>query len=108
MRAGELDQRISFVARPTTKSPSGDDVPGSPVTYATVYARITPAKGQRPEFYQADRLNVKTKYDVRVRYVAGLTEDMEIIWGSRVLNILSIPDAGKRPGWLLILAEEQR
>ncbi len=108
MRAGKLDQKITYRTVPTTKSATGADVPGAPVDFATVYAQITPAKGQRGEFFAADRLNVKTKYDLKHRYVAGLTEGMQVAWGSRTLNVLSVPDVGSRPGYMVVLAEELR
>ncbi len=110
MRAGKLDQLITYRTVPTTKSATGADVPGTPVDFATVYAEITPSRGNRGEFDAANRLNVKTRYDLKHRYVAGLTEGMQVSWGSpeRLLNVLSVPDVGPRAGYMIVLAEEQR
>ena len=107
MRAGKLDQKITFRTKPTTKSLSGEDVEGAPVEFATVYASVTPTKRLKPEFFSADEWHVKTWYDVQIRYLAGLHEDMEIDWYGRTLNILSIPDVGPRSMRLMILAQEQ-
>lgn len=110
MRAGKLDQLITYQTVPTTKSSTGADVPGAPVDFATVYAQITPSKGQRGEFFDANRLNVKTRYDLKHRYVAGLTEGMQVSWGSpaRTLNVISAPDVGPRAPYMIVVAEEQR
>ncbi len=108
MRAGKLIHKITYQTVPTTKSASGADVPGEPVDFATVYAKITPAKGQRTEFFAADRLNVKTKYDLKHRHVAGLHEGMRVKWGDRTLNVLSAPDVGPRVSYQVVLAEELR
>lgn len=110
MQAGKLDQTITFRSRTTTKSASGEDIEGSPTDVATVWARIRPVSGQRAEFFGGgDRFNVLTKYDVEIRYLTGLNEAMEIYWADRgiTLDILSMPDVGKRPMNLKILAEER-
>jgi SPP1 family predicted phage head-tail adaptor len=108
MRAGKLDQPIAIQTVPTAKSASGADIPGTPVTFAEVYASVRPAQGQRGEFFAADRENVKRKFDVMIRYLAGVDETMQIAWGARTLKILAVLDDGGRWGGLRILAEEQR
>ncbi len=110
MRAGKLDQLIIYQTVPTTKSATGADVPGTPVDFATVYAEVKVARGQRGEFFDANRLNVKTKYELKHRYVAGLRENMQVAWGSpaRILKVLSAPDVGPRAPYMIVVAEEQR
>lgn len=110
MRAGQLDQRITFQARPTTKSATGADIPGAPVEFATVWARVRVSNSQRPqqEYQAADHLITKTKYDFTIRYLPGVTEQMEIVWNGRTFNILSAPDQGVRVPVMVIQAEEQR
>ncbi len=109
MRAGKLTEKITYRTVPTTKSATGADVAGTPVDFATVYAEIKPAKatGNR-EFLAANRLNVKTRYDLKHRYVAGLHEGMQVAWGARTLNVLSVPDVGPRAPYMIVLAEELR
>lgn len=110
MRAGKLKQLIIYQTVPTTKSARGADVAGTPVDFATVYAQVTVAKGQRGEAFTGDRLTVKTRYELKHRYVAGITEGMQVSWGSpaRILNVLSAPDVGAQAPDMIVVAEEQR
>lgn len=107
MQAGKLDQFIVIQQRPTTKSDSGANIPGTPVEIFRGWASIT-VSGGRGEVYSADKLGALTQYRVRIRNTSGLDETMEIVWGTRTLDIIDAPYLGPRPRFMSLTAEERR
>lgn len=108
---GKRDQRIVIRSVPTTKSASGADLRGDPLTVARVYAAIKPAiTGSKREFYTAEKLTTRTLYELEFPYIEGLNETMEILWEARgvVLDILEVHDLGGRPLNIKLTAQEQR
>lgn len=79
LNAGELDQRI------TLQSPSASvDALGQRVetwsTVATVWAKATPLRGR--EFFAAGAMQSEAVVRFAIRYRAGLTGAMRVLWRS--------------------------
>jgi head-tail adaptor len=108
MRAGKLTEHIFYQLIPTTKSATGADVEGTPVRFASVYAQITPSRGNRGEMDAANMLITQTRFDLKHRPLSGITEGMQVLWGSRILNVLSAPYVNQRMPYMTVVAEEQR
>lgn len=85
MRAGSLKHQVLIQEKTVTGT--GDR--GQPVytwnTLITVPASISPLNGRKAEI--ARQLVASATHTVTLRYYAGLTETMRLLYGSRVFNI---------------------
>ena len=107
---GKRDQRVTVRSIPTAKSATGTDIAGDPVTVSRTYACIKLANQSKMEFFTGEKLATRTVYELELPYIAGLADDMEILWEVRnvLLDILQIQDLGQRHLNIKILAQEQR
>jgi SPP1 family predicted phage head-tail adaptor len=87
MRAGDLKQRIIIQSATHAKNDIGEleDTWG---TFATVWAAVEPATGSN--YYASKQTEAKVDGRVRIRYRSDLDTTMRILFGSRVLTIVSI------------------
>ena len=90
--AREFDQRVTFERDYGTQDASGD-VPPNWRTLVTCWARVDGAKAGEANI---DGLKSRTGYTVWVRSDIvtrlGVTQKDRIRWGTRLLNILDLPD----------------
>lgn len=95
MNAGELKHRIIIQSPTTTKNALNESIV-TWGTFATVWAAIEPAVGST--YYAAKQANAKVDGRVRIRYLTGLEPTYRILWGVRILNIVTIiePKMDKR------------
>lgn len=88
MRAGRLRHVITIQKMTETK-----DSYGAPVksweNFAVVRAAIEPLNGR--EFFAAQSVRKENTIRFRLRYVAGLTEDMRIIHDSKSYHMIAPP-----------------
>lgn len=87
MRAGKLRNQI-VIQTVTESRDSLGGVSESWATYATVRASIEPLKGT--EKFQDKTTLSEVDLKVRIRYLAGVTTKMRILFGTRIFNIHSI------------------
>lgn len=101
IRAGELIEQIQIQVRSSTLDALGEQ---SILwqTFATVRAAVTRTPGREVQAAAQTMGRVPTVF--RVRYLAGVTPAMRVVWGARVYRILSAPPDGE--GGLTINAEE--
>lgn len=59
-----------------------------PVTIATRWAKIKPLTGKQLEY--GKQINELVTTQVNMRYYAGLTPDHQLLFGTRIFNILSV------------------
>jgi SPP1 family predicted phage head-tail adaptor len=101
--ASRLDTRV----RIERKSASSDPLYGTEtvawVEFATVWAEVQDVLPSRAERL-ADSIAITNRpARIRMRHLAGITSDMRVIIGSRVLQIVSGPaEIGRREGIELI------
>lgn len=93
-----LDQRIMFQRKVETRSATGDVVE-TYVDHASAYAAIDAEKANERfanEIFKADQLITSTEYTVWVYWRDDIDATMRIVWGSKILDIRTIPDQQRR------------
>lgn len=95
MKSGELKQRITIQQPTYTKNAIGEKI-ATWATWATVWAAVEPAVGN--QYYAAKQADSQVTGKIRIRYIRGLQPTMRILYGDRVMNIVSIviPKEAKR------------
>ena len=91
--AGKLDQRISIEAKAVTRNGIGEEI----VTWETVAevcARVEPIRGR--EWFAAAQMQDATDHRVTIRYRAGITREMRVLWRGEPLDIVSVIDVNAR------------
>ena len=71
----------------TTQNANGEPV-GSWATFHECWARVRPMSGN--ERVIASQIQAETTHAVELRYKAGITQDMRILFGTRILHIENI------------------
>lgn len=106
MEAGKLNRRISIQRYSTTLDSGGIpvgtwmDVLGA----SSVPASLEPLKGK--EYFQAAAVSEQNTIPVTIRYRAGITSALRILYGTRILNIRSVVDIEERHVKLVLMCEE--
>lgn len=93
MRSGRLTARITIENRDTTVTASGTPNGGWAV-FASVRAGVIEKDSQ--EQYEGDQNVAKITHEVTIRYRAGITRAMRVVWGDRVLKIHGFTTDPKR------------
>jgi SPP1 family predicted phage head-tail adaptor len=78
-----LQQRASGVDALGQESSTWQDV-------ATVWAQVQPLRGR--EFFAAGQTQAETSMRVRIRWRAGITAAMRVVWKSQPLDIVAVID----------------
>ena len=106
MNAGKLRNRIRIEepARGTDEGGGRPDMGWALV--AEVWANIRPITGQ--ERIAAMRSEVAVTHRIEIRYRAGLTEKMRVVYGDRVFNVRAVLDVDEARDEMQLLAEEKR
>lgn len=103
MKAGDLRHRITI-----QRLVLAPDEYGQPVEYwqdvATCWAAVEPLRGR--ELFVAQQAQSEVTTRVRLRYRAGITPDMRVLFGARVLEILYVIDPEERHRELQLLCRE--
>lgn len=71
---------------------------------ATVWARIEPRKGA--ERLRAMQVQDTVNHRVTIRYRAGVTAAMRLVFGTRVFDIRAVINPDERDRWLELMCEE--
>lgn len=101
MRAGSLDREIVIQSFTETQDASGQPVQ-TWVTFASVYANRRDVRGQE-RFASDQRMAIRTAV-FRIRWLAAVTEQMQIIDAGSTYRITGIAD-DQRDGWMEIATE---
>ena len=105
--AGALQHRLVLQTRnPSADGGGGDlgDPWAAPVTVATLWGDVRPLNGD--ERLRAMKLENRVTHRIAVRYRAGVTADMRIVFGTRTFNIRAAIDVGERRRNLELLCDE--
>lgn len=103
MRAGELRHRVELQVRSLSQDDFGETVEAW-TTQAIVWAAVEPLTGAR--YMAAKQANADVTGTVRIRYREGVAPTMRLLWGTRVLRIVSIINPDERSRELQILYKE--
>ncbi len=102
-RAGRYRERITIQTPAETRDSLGQAIPAW-ATYDTRWAEVAPFSAS--ERFGAQTLNAEIRHEVRMRYLSGLTPKMRLLYGSRVLRIVSIIDEREEHRELILLCSE--
>jgi SPP1 family predicted phage head-tail adaptor len=103
MHTGTLRKRITIQAETSTPDSAG----GYALSWtdvATVWADIKPESGR--EVFIAQHNEGRVTHRVTLRYYAGITTDMRVLYGSRVFNIRGVLNPNEANQWTELLVEE--
>lgn len=103
MDAGRLDKRITIQSVAVTRNAIGEPIQ-SWADVATVWAAVEPVQGR--EFWEQQQVQSEVTTRIRIRYRAGITAAMRVVYGSRLLNIRSVIDPKERHDELQLMCSE--
>lgn len=104
MEAGRLKHRGKIQQASEVANSFGEMVP----TWAdalTRYCSINPLSGQ--ELFAAQQVQAEVTHKIKMRYTAGLTPKMRLVYAGRVFNFLNILNTDEENYELTILAKEE-
>lgn len=105
MRAGKLRHRITIKEPGITYNECNEEVPGY-LPFATVWASVEPLKGR--EYLEAKKDSVEISYLIRIRYIAGLREDMIVAYQDKELDIESILNIDEKNKEIHLMCKERK
>ena len=106
LKPGRMNKRI-IIQQEVVGNPPQDayGVPNTTWgTFATVWAAVEPLQGR--EFWAQQQVQSEITTRVRIRYLAGVTSKMRILYGSRILNIKSPIDPKERHAEMQLMCSE--
>jgi len=75
-------------------------------TYATTWGSIEPLKGK--EFFESAKENAELTHRIRIRYTAGITTKMRVIWNSKVFEIMAVIDKDEKDTEYELMCKEDQ
>jgi SPP1 family predicted phage head-tail adaptor len=105
MNPGDLRQQIIIQVKraPVVQDTFGEEQPIWD-TFATIWAGPEALRGQ--EYLEARRLQADVDWRVRIRFLAGITPSMRVIYGDKILNIVSVIDVKERHREIQLMCKE--
>lgn len=102
INAGRLNKRI--IIQRKTGSASSMTEPETLGTVKTVWACLEPLQGKA--YFEANRQNSEVTIKITIRYLQGITPDMQILFGTRIFEIISIINVGERNCEMQLMCRE--
>lgn len=99
-----LDQRLTLQRPVETQDPSTGEVSVSWVTVARLWARVDGLKAN--ERFSLSEITSNRAYTVWVRWRDDITQKTRLLWGSRVLEVVDVPDQQRRGRMLALFCTE--
>jgi SPP1 family predicted phage head-tail adaptor len=103
--AGRLRHRVTIEQLTAAQNTFGEEEPRWQ-SVTTRWASIAPLSGR--ELFTAQQVYAEATHGVRLRYLAGLTPKMRLVYRDRVFNIESIRNADERRAVLDLIVTEAR
>lgn len=88
MQAGKLRHRITIEQPDASEGVGGEELPNYS-TFATIWGSVEPLSGS--EGLQGRQAGAEVTHRVRIRYHAGITSNMRIVWSNRYFNLSQPP-----------------
>lgn len=104
VRIGDMRHSIRIERQSTTQDAAGQRAL-TWTEFATRRAAVEHANGT--EIWASAQRSGRVPTVFRLRYLAGVTPDMRIVFDSRIFNILSVVDQEGRHEQLVITAQEE-
>jgi SPP1 family predicted phage head-tail adaptor len=102
---GDFRQSITIQSPSESQNAYGEEVI-TWQTFAQSWAKITQLSGR--EQYYAQEVTPLATHQVKLRYLAGVTPAMQIVWGSRTLQIIDVNDLDGRQIELALICQEKK
>lgn len=103
MRTGQLRHKITIQQAAKTSDGFGGWTQ-TWTNFATVWAAIEPLRGR--EFFAAAQVQAEQITRIRIRYLAGITPKMRILFDARTFSINTIINVNERNRELHLMCEE--
>lgn len=104
MRSGKLRDIITIQSRTTAKDSFGQPIVTWADFAASIYAKITSVAIREEEAAQS--LRNPQRFEIEIRYVAGIDATMRVKFGTRIFNILGVDNLDMRCREMLLTCEE--
>lgn len=105
MRAGDLRHRVTIQQQVGKgKDPVTKETRETWQDVATVWAAVEPLRGR--EYFQAMETESEAVTRVRIRYRPGVTNEMRVQYGDRILYIQGVIDVDERHRELQLMCVE--
>lgn len=104
MLAGKLDRRVRLESRSATRAADGSETVAW-VLVATLWAQVVPLRGQ--ERYGAGAEQAERDARIRIRWRAGVSAGMRVVYESRAWDVQAILEIGRRQGLDLLCTAQQ-
>jgi SPP1 family predicted phage head-tail adaptor len=107
MQPGRLNKRV-VIQQLVSGSPSKDSF-GEPLqtweNFAEeLWAAVEPVQGR--EFWAQQQVQSEVTVRVRIRYLSGVIADMRVVYGARILDIVSVIDPKERHEEMQLMCSE--
>lgn len=99
----ELDKRILIEGLSLVPNDTGGQVKTWD-TVATVWARIKTKLKREINF--AQRIEPRKVFEITIRYRAGLSESMRVVFENRIFQIKAMMNVDEQKEWILMECEE--
>lgn len=104
MKAGELDQQITFQIATKSRGTSGEEKQ-TWRTWKTVWASVQTTGGS--ENFYSPQLVAEATHKIKIRYLDVIKPTMRILWRGKILDITFIDESRRRQGEMYLLCKEQ-
>jgi SPP1 family predicted phage head-tail adaptor len=88
MNPGELNKRITFLVQSSVQNSYGE-VENTWNDIQTVWATVKTLQGR--ELFQANQVHSEITSKITIRYLTGITANMRLRYGNRILQIIGPP-----------------
>lgn len=103
MRAGRLRHKLIIQQATETQGTTGE-LAVSWGIFATVWGAVEPLRGR--EFFAAQELQAEVTTRIRMRYLAGVTPKMRVLYGETIFLINAVIDPEMRHRELQLMCVE--
>lgn len=103
MRAGKLRHKIKIQQAVETQGATGE-MPVVWSDFAEVYSSVEPLRGR--EFWAAKEQQAQVSTRIRIRYLAGVTPKMQVLFGTKSYLIESVIDPEERHIQMDLICQE--
>ena len=104
MRAGSLRRRLTIQSVTEGALSSSGEPAETVTTFATVWGSVNPLSGA--ELYRMHEIHPEVTHAVQIRYLAGVTSKMRVVFGTRSFEIKSVVNTAEANRELNLLCTE--
>lgn len=103
MEIGKLRHRVTLQESAAVRDSFGAEVE-TWTDITTLWASVEPLSGR--EYFAAQQVNTEISTKITLRYRAGIKPEMQILFASRVFEILSVVNPEEKNTQLVLMCKE--